>query len=156
MGGLNETGGLQNKSNASFSIEADKQFSKALAVVREKLDISINSLRDINAELFNLYQVARTVGKPSQKSTQLAITVMDALTQKPIFNACAKVPFLKEPVKCDNDGVIYIKTGKKMDFEVMVTKPNYSEARFYIEKMKLKETRLVTVFLNATALPGGN
>ena len=156
LGGINEVGNMQNKTNISFSIEADKQLTKALAVAREKLDISINSLRDIDAELFNLYQVARTVGKPSQKSTQLAITVMDALAQKPIFNAFAKVPFLKEPVKCDNEGMIYIKTGKKIDFEVMVTKPNFSEARFYIEKMKLKETRSVTVFLTATALPGGN
>ena len=153
---VTDSSNLQNKTNASFSIEADKQLTKALAVVREKLDISINSLRDIDAELFNLYQVARTVGKPSQKSTQLAITVMDALTQKPILNAFATVPFMKEAIKCDNEGVIYIKTGKKIDFEVMVTKPNFSEARFSIEKMKLKETRSVTVFLNATALPGGN
>lgn len=52
--------------------------------------------------------------------------------------------------------MIYIKTVKKIDFEVMVTKPNFSEARFYIEKMKLKEARAVTVLFNATALPSGN
>ncbi len=156
LGGMNEAGDLQNKTNANFSIEADKQLTKALSTMREKLDISMNSLRDLDIELFNLYQLARVMSKLSQKSTQLVITINEAGTDRLIVNATASVPFLKETFISNSEGIIIIKTGKNKEFEVTVTKPNYSVEHFYIEKMKLKESRPIAVTLKLVASTSGN
>jgi hypothetical protein len=147
---------LQNKANTSFNNEADKKLTKALAVIREKLDISMGSLRENNPDFYRLYQSARVVNKPKKASTQLVISVRDAISQKPIVNAIASVPFLKSPVKSDNNGVIVIKVGKNTDFMVKVTKPAYSEYSFIIDKLKLKESRTIEVYLNVLGLPSGS
>jgi hypothetical protein len=143
---------LNQSKRALSNEEAGTCIAEVKTFLSDFLDKSVHIVADKNPEFVRLYDNSRSRREPVKASTQLLLSLVDAVTNRPLSNVTVFVSDLKLTGTTDKNGQFTIKVGNKTELICFLSKTGFNnEVLTFTDFIRLK-TKEVTVKMHISEM----